>query len=435
MIDRFYHAPLVPNAKRILLGLSVLFALVIATPPHMDWVETAGRGLMQPSMLVDFFTGLAWAGLLGATLTIVPMPRQDRVPLAWIWLAKVLVMLTLMLIYEWHYGGDAGAYFIYGRFKTPFEDYHFGDGTALMYSLSALHHEYLLSSFHAMKVSFGFVGLWATYSFYRAGCWLLGRQDIRLLFVLGLFPSVLVWSSTLGKDPIVLLGVGLHCLGVARLYRRRKLFDFALLCGGAFLAAAVRPWTPAILFAPLSVFVVRGIRGVVPKTLFAVAALGASMAALTLFSDTLRLRSIGDVVDKTSAIAVGFSEGGSKQASELERNTDPMTMLAFAPIGAWTALFRPLPGDVLNVFGLLASLENLLLVVLLYRGIRRSSFNDLKHPILQWSILLVLLWSVVYGFVCYHNLGTSVRYRLQIFPVLLFVLAVLARPRATANQG
>ena len=140
----------------------------------------------------------------------------------------------------------------------------FGDGTTNIVSLSWLHQQIIPASYHAMKVSFAMVGLIAIYVFYRAAARFLGREDIRVLYLVALFPGSLFWSSILGKDPVILLGISLYIYGVVALntYRGRdlkRLTYLISLAAGVALASFIRFWLGPILLAPLVVFVLFGL--------------------------------------------------------------------------------------------------------------------------------------------------------------------------------
>src|SRR5256884_8364260 len=93
-------------------------------------------------------------------------------------------------------------------------------------------------------MSCAMLGLLAVYLFYRAAQLYMGRADRRVLYVLAFVPSSLFWSSILGKDPIVLLGVALYTYGFVAWYRARRLRYVAVLLFGVLLAAAMRLWAP-----------------------------------------------------------------------------------------------------------------------------------------------------------------------------------------------
>jgi len=78
----------------------------------------------------------------------------------------------------------------------------------------------------------------------------------------------------------------------------------------------------------------------------------------------------------------------------------------------------------MNMFGLLSGLENLFLVVLSFRTLRRLMTPAGRAAIrgdatVYWGVLLIVIWSSIYGFVSYQNLGASVRFRLSILPIVL----------------
>ncbi len=418
---------------RVVLSV-VGFALLlfVAMPWGRELIVQAGHHIPQPDMESDYLLGLGWAIALGLSIWLWPVSRDERRTLMWIWLAKVEMMLGFMLFYEWNYGLDAYNYWEQGRPGImPPVAVVFGDGNAFIARASQWQWEFLVgNSYHAEKVSFGYVGLIGTLIYYRAARAFLGRDDVRVLWLIGLVPSALQWSSILGKDPIVYCGIALYSFGVVRLYRRPSFLSTLGIVAGIALASTIRPWMAAILTAPLAVFGVISIRRPITRVLVSVVASAGFFVALSIFSDVLKISSVDDVVQQSQDLSQSFDAGGSARSSEIEHQNSLEKMIYFAPLGVLSALFRPLPGEVPNVFGFLASGENVLLIVLLLYAFRRSRLGDLADPVLLWAITLVLVWSLVYGFICYHNAGTGIRYRFQIFPILFGAVAYLARRRA-----
>jgi hypothetical protein len=141
------------------------------------------------------------------------------------------------------------------------------------------------------------------------------------------------------------------------------------------------------------------------------------------------IETLADLLSTTNTWSQGWAEGGSAQTIDTEF-TGIASMVAFVPKGMFAALFRPLPGEVMNAFGLLAGLENAVILGLLLLAVVRTRLHDLRDPLVVWASLLLLVWAAIYGFVSYQNLGTAVRFRLQVLPVLLLLLLHLARRRA-----
>ena len=86
----------------------------------------------------------------------------------------------------------------------------------------------------------------------------------------------------------------------------------------------------------------------------------------------------------------------------------------------------------MNGFGLLASVEDLILLGLFARAVSRIRLRDFKDPLVAWALAAVLIWALIYAFVSSQNFGTSVRYRTQILPIVLGLLLYLGRSRQRA---
>jgi hypothetical protein len=55
--------------------------------------------------------------------------------------------------------------------------------------------------------------------------------------------------------------------------------------------------------------------------------------------------------------------------------------------------------------------------------------------VIRFSILTVLFWAMASGFVSYQNLGSSVRFRLQVLPIMLALLWYLGRAEKVAGPA
>ncbi len=415
------------NVVAILVGLCVFIGGGLFLYGFLDLVVLLGQGIPQDDVASDYVTGVIWALLLGLSIVIWPISR-DRLPLIRCWAAKCLVTLGFMLLYESHYGLDSYGYFAAAAdprgLIAPFT---FGAGTTNVTWLAWAHTQIFPHSYHMMKVSFSMVGLLALYTFYRAVVLFLKEERIKILYVLVLLPSNLFWSSVLGKDPVVLLGIALYVYGVVSWRANYRISNIFIAAIGTLLAMSFRPWLGPILMAPLSVFTLGKMRGMMTRIMFTAVIAVAFFFALGRFKTNFNIETSEDLVKSTGAISQSWAIGGGGQVIEggLESTAQ---IISFMPLGIVTALFRPLPGEILNPFGLLAGFENFCLLVLLYRCITRTRLNELSGVPL-WGIVLVLLWATVYGFASYQNLGTAVRFRLQIMPTMLCLLIYFSRKR------
>jgi hypothetical protein len=427
-----------PSEHILLVGLTAGAGLLVLL--LLDFVPALGANIPQDDVSTDYRVGFVWAVVLWLTLLFWPIPQAEKRALQLVWLMKMIVVLGVLLLVESHYKDNDS--FMY--FATPQRDgfrwagFAFGQGTANIVSLSWLHQQIIPDSYHAMKVSFAMVGLIAIYVLYRAAVRFLGREDIRVLYFLALFPGILFWSSIIGKDPVMLLGIGLYVYGVVGIYSHRspdlkRLAYATSVAAGVTLASLIRVWLGPILLAPLAVFLLFALRSIVARVVLVMIVAAAFVHTISLAGDTFDIESREDLVERTDYISHTAAQGALDQGGSslsVTRFQDFGSMVKFAPLGAFTALFRPLPGEVLNPFGLLASLENLGLLALLLRAITRARWREIGQPLVLWAITIIVVWSLVYGFASTQNLGAAVRWKLQVLPLLVGVLCYLGRRRS-----
>ncbi|MCL5062099.1 MAG: hypothetical protein M1443_02670 [Nitrospirae bacterium] len=399
-------------------------------------IEALGANIPQPDLLSDYTIGVIWSLMLGLSISFWPVRSRDKVAFLTIWIVKSFITLGIMLFYEANYSFlDAYSYFnVPMQYDFEWAGLNIGQGTENIYSIVWLYYKIMPASYHALKVSFALVGLIAIYLIYRATVLFLQKEDIRILYVLALFPSILFWSSIIGKDPFTLLGIALYVYGVIGWYRFRKLRFIWMLALGVVITIFIRVWLGPILIAPIMIIPLFSVRGILPKLMMITLTTGTLVFMSAQLLNHFNVEAAQDVLTILDTVSRSWSEdGGSGQTIQADF-TQIHQALAFIPLGMFTALFRPLPGEVLNPFGLLAGLENLILLLLLLRAAIRTKLHDLKNPVVMWASLFVLTWAIVYGFISYQNLGTAVRFRLQILPVLLCLLLYLGRQRKFAKK-
>ena len=412
------------------LVAALAIGLAVALPPFLSFVVASGANIPAPDLARDYAIGVVWALLLGASILAWPVSRGDRRALLGIWGVKCVVALGLMLPYEANYWTlDAYDYFDFPRnMLYGWQSFGFGMGTDNVMALSWLHQQLLPASYHALKMSCAMLGLLAVYLFYRAAQLYMGRADRRVLYVLAFVPSSLFWSSILGKDPIVLLGVALYTYGFVAWYRARQLRYVAVLLFGVLLAAAMRLWLAPILLAPLWVVAVRLAPGPIRRAAWLAAGGAVVLFGMKLVRQYTTLASLQEVMDTADALARALAMGGSG-----EEPPRPLTsvgsVVTFLPLGLFTALFRPLPGEVPNPFGLMAGVENVALLLFAGFAALRARLRDFLDPVVLWAVALLGAWGSLYAFLSYSNLGSAARFKLQILPVLLLLLLYLARRR------
>ncbi|HET7663223.1 MAG TPA: hypothetical protein VFK31_06240 [Rhodanobacteraceae bacterium] len=408
--------------------LAVLWALVNSAAPYMAEASRLS-GAFAPG--ADYGWALAFAIIFMGAMAAWPLPRADKKHLLLLWAIKATVTLLFVPFYEAHYKGGLDAYMYFGVGALGHGQLlpmKFGDGTANMIGLVRGLTQVLPAYLHLLEMIWSFAGLVAVYLFYRGWRWLMPQLDARALLWIGLFPGILFWSSILGKDPITLLGVGMYFCAIAHGYASGNKRWLLLALLGIAIAAFIRPWYGLILTAPLVAYGLLGrrLRPWQKAVLIVLVAVG-TMFAMQRFLNNFQIDDSADLVATSNQVAHSWAYGGSGQ--ETQQFHGMAGMLAFMPFGAFTALFRPLPGEG-SGFMLFAGLENVVLLILFARALWRMPLRSLRNPWIAWVVLLLLVWAAMYAFPSAQNLGTAVRFKLAVMPILwpLLLLGALRKP-------
>lgn len=391
-------------------------------------VEAMGVNIPQDNLFLDYVVGGFWALCLGSTILLWPVSATNRIWILYAWLARCGVTLGIMLFYERYYPDlDSYTYFDWATHSELFRSSYTSiiNGTDLIVGLGWLQNHILPHSYHALKVTFSMAGLIGVYVLYRACVVVLDRESKVCFCVLAFFPSILFWSSTIGKDPLIFLGIAVFILGVIKWYYRPHTLNLVIPLLSVILVGLIRPWMGALLLSSFPMMAIWGRRSFFLKTV----SLG--IVGVALFFSVSYLKTIfaietsEDLLLMSDRVARGFSSGGSGQEVSVNLR-DPGEFIGYLPIAIFSALFRPLPSEVSSPFGVLAGLENVSVLVLFFVAVKRASLKDFGNPIVLWGIYLTLAWAAMYG-VLTQNLGSAARFKLQILPVMLGVLLFLAR--------
>ena len=416
------------------LSLAIGIPCVLLLASHIaPLIITAGNNVVPyqgENILLDYAWGLVWAMVLWAGIAFWPASKADRKALLILWGARIIMALGLSLAYEYKYGLDIDGHFGWAIARTiTWDGLSFGNGSLNVRRLVWLHTHLIPNSYHGAKVGFAYIGLISIFVFYRAAVLFMRREDNRLLYFVGLFPSVLFWSCILGKDPIVLLGMSLYCYGVIGAYRfgRYKYFLFVLV--GIAVMALIRLWLVPICIVPYLAMHIRISRQVLSRILLAAVSTSVLFLALWHLRNSWRLETMNDLLGFRTYATTAF-EGGGSSLTMSEISGIGTTVLAL-PLAIFTALFRPLPMEVANIFGFLSGLDNLILLALSFRAVIRIRIRELFDPVILWAVLVILIWASLYGMVTY-NFGSLVRYKLQILPIQIGLLLYLGRSRKAA---
>ncbi len=385
-------------------------------------------------------------GLMGWMLVTRLSASVKVLLLSAILLRVVGAFLRYYLLFAFYGGaGDAVTYFEYGAYYAErYADLDFGmwfdadewrhgsflgthflglvSGLAVLLIGPTLRGEFLLFALLSLSGL-----LLIGFSIARSYPQVSGR---RYLFWLLLWPSLWYWPASLGKDALVMLGLG---AAVAGYVGRNGNIRWLLLAAGLALVFAIRSEVAALLAMTIALAQWLSFQGKwTPGRIAQGVALLAGCAVVvswgTYFAGVqdVGVDGVQAYLTETSGNTAGSGGSGIEAVG-----TSPLDV----PMAFITTLLRPFPWEANNVLALASSAEMLLLwSILLYR--RRQVAAALRgwrqSRILRFALPFILMYSILLG-MAVGNLGIIARQRIFIFP-FLFLLIAWEPARAAVRQ-
>jgi hypothetical protein len=307
-------------------------------------------------------------------------------------------------------------------------------GTIFVRLLTAVFYLFTGPTFYGISMMWAWLGLIGMLFFYKAFVTAYPEGDRRLYMILiFLYPSLLLWTSSLGKDALMMLFGGMALYGLSRLGKRVDVIGVWWLTVGLFGMLAVRPHIAAIftvamaistLVRPMGTGRMSGVIRVVGLIFFASVAIGVAVVASRLVGlDRLDTEEVSQFI-------------GARQAGTGERAGSAFTPIdTSSPVGLAllipTVLFRPFPFEAHNMNALVAAMEGLgLLALILYRfrSVKAAILGAMHDSILLLSVFYALMF--IYVFSAISNFGIIARQRVQVFPFVFIWIAYLTYRRS-----
>lgn len=245
-----------------------------------------------------------------------------------------------------------------------------------------------------------------------------------------LFPSLWFWPSSVGKEALVLLGVGMTVAGYLGDGRR---ISWALLIAGVALTFAVRPEAAGILM--VSAVVAQGLSLTVGRWTPAKLLQGVAIAAVGLAGIVYAARHVGlaslelDAVAEYVSTDAGRRVGGGSSIEAVDVG------IAGVPLAIVNIFFRPFVWEARNPMMALSALEVLALWTLVWYR-RRNVLHVLRNwrsdRLLRLAVSFIVLYSVGLGMMV-TNLGIIARQRIFLFPFLFLLLEAAPQVRSAAR--
>jgi hypothetical protein len=301
-------------------------------------------------------------------------------------------------------------------------------GTGFLRYLSGMVQLVTFSDRFATFLVFATIAFLGTLLLYRA--FLVGLPEgdrHRYALLIFLWPSLIFWPSSIGKEAWMLLAIGITACGAARMLRHLR-GGFVLGALGLGAAAIVRPHVAFLLLAAMLVaYVVRQethgdplkIAGKIVGT--AVLLIGAGLLSLQT-TEFFQVEDLGaDAVEQVgSATAEQTGQGGSEFAPS--RVSTPLHY----PVAAVTVLLRPFVFEASSAEAVMTALEGSFLVLCFAFSLprlRKVPGMLRRAPYLSFSLAFIA--GFIFAFSAIANFGILARQRTQVLP---FVLVFLALP-------
>lgn len=318
------------------------------------------------------------------------------------------VFCIVYLIYSLSTGADSTQYF-----ATAVEgDIYFTFGSSVIeiitYALVSLGLSYL-GCFLVFNI-FGLIGLLAFDSSIQSLVRFSSRASRFWATVIILLPSVSFWSSGIGKDSLAFMSVGLALWAAINLQKRVLIMLFAIL-----VMLLVRPHMAVIMILSLAFsMMLSSVTGLLFRLSLILLSV---LAAIILIPFTVNYVGLSGVSDVSGVMDYIYNRQNYNLDGGAALDIASMSL----SVQLFTYLFRPLPFDAHSVFSLIASMENVILLVFsifCLRGLFTTKIIDPNH-IFMWTYFLAgaLILSMVTS-----NLGISVRQKWMLMPILIYLL-------------
>jgi hypothetical protein len=249
-------------------------------------------------------------------------------------------------------------------------------------------------------------------------------------------PSLTFWPSSVGKESVMLLALGLVAMGVSYMLRQRLLHGLLVAAPGGWLLWAVRPHLLAFatVAAGAAFLIARGSSSNAVSALFRrplglVVLVLLGVFAMNQATEFLGMKdfSISSIETELAQQSGRTDQGGSATGSgdEVAPAKVHLTPLS-VPQGAVTVLLRPFPWEVDSGTQIIACIESAFFAYLVFvrrKSIAASLRQSRTSPYLFFCWVMLAFYAV--AFASFANMGLLVRQRSLILPAFFALLCLV----------
>jgi len=337
------------------------------------------------------------------------------------------------IIYALYFSGGAVDAFIYDNYASTFADYfsHW-DFSPLTDEKLWRNGQFFYTNFVAYPAAFFIIlTLNSTFGIYLlfslvcfTGLVLLfksfvinyeGLEVRKMAMLLFLFPALWFWTSTIGKDAFMFLGIGLICYGISNTN-----LNYFYIAIGLFTLYAFRPPTAYMaLIALAAFFILNSHDPVFTKLLKIVVGVVLLLFILNYISELWGVEDFSNesIIELQSDVLRNNNYG----SGVLEQKSGG---LASIPRGIVDVVARPFLWESSNLLSLASALEiNFMLLILLLnrRSVLTFIRHSLQHRLSTFALSFIVIYILSVG-IFENNIGLIARHRTIMFP-FLFLMA------------
>ncbi|HEU5209576.1 MAG TPA: hypothetical protein VFU06_09205 [Longimicrobiales bacterium] len=237
------------------------------------------------------------------------------------------------------------------------------------------------------------------------------------------FPALWFWPSSIGKEAIVLMGMGFATLGYVG---RAGRINWLLLTSGVLLVFAIRPEVAAVVISSLLAAHWLSLitsRWTLRNTMQAAVLIGAGLLGLYYAMRVEGIELDPDSVQTYMADSQGRAVEGTSNIEAVPVG------ISGIPLALINILFRPFIWEASSLMVLITSVEIMSLwLIAWYR--RATLVRALRHwrhdRLLRVAVPFILAYAVSLGMVI-ANMGIVARQRIFLFPFLFLLIEAVPR--------
>lgn len=317
--------------------------------------------------------------------------------------------------------GDAVGYWMTAKMLSPDEfALYFAEqkGTYFLFALNYYPANVLGLSYFTGTMLYSLIGFIGLALFYVVAVQVVpynSKFGNYTLFPLVFFmPNLHFWSCSVGKDTLLFFCISIFAYGLLKIQKRLPLVLLALL-----LSYFVRPHITMFLVVAFGLsYVMSSKVSTAQRMIFSVVLIGVGIAILPSVMEFARIEEASvDSFEQFSDTKAGLLSRASA-GSRIDISSYPF------PLKVFTFLYRPLFFDINGIPAAIASVENLLLLIISFSIFRNKPVQTFKAaPFVIKGLVFFLIIGTLAFSQSLGNLGIMIRMRNMFLPgFLIFIL-------------